>query len=331
MAVCVDGDYRSGAARSTKNQQIYSAIDGYLDSVVGESEAYRLAFAFHDKIIENIDYARDSAGDPVTENWAHGVEGVFARGAAVCEGYAKAFSLLLNACGVENVYVTGMSNGEGHAWNMVKIDGAWYWYDLTWDDQPNIANGIIYDYFCKSDATFADHSLSVTGDMSYGINFLYDVPAAATQEYDSAALEYGETFTVGNFSYQVCGFDCVSIVGCNSSVTGGITLTESVTYDEREYTLSQIGRDAFSGETRLTSLVIPSTVNVIYNFAFDGCTRLSSVTFEDKSGWQRTVNGVTTQIDASSLESVSEAAGLLKETYVSGGYKYQYVWKKTAS
>ncbi|MGN0805791.1 MAG: transglutaminase domain-containing protein, partial [Candidatus Coproplasma sp.] len=150
LSLCVDGDYKDGAVRRAQNEEIYSVIDGYLNAVGGETEAYQIAFAFHDMIIDSIDYARDESGNPVSESWAHGVSGVFAKGEAVCEGYAKAFSLLLNVSGVENVYVTGTSKGEGHAWNMVKIDGEWYWYDLTWDDQPHLGDGIIYDYMCQA-------------------------------------------------------------------------------------------------------------------------------------------------------------------------------------
>lgn len=328
LSLCVDADFKDGAARKAHNREIYAAIDEYLNAVSGETSAYMAAFAIHDRIIEQIDYARDSEGYPVTEAWAHGVSGVFTRGAAVCEGYAKAFSLLLNACGINNVFVTGVSKGEGHAWNMVELDGAWYWYDLTWDDQPSVGNGIIYDYFCKSGAEFAEHTVGETGNTADSANFLYALPAAATEDYDTSATEYGEQFTVGNFTYSVCGYGKVALVAAN--VSGSVSLSGEVTYNERVYVLSEIGKDAFTDNRRIISVTIPDTVCVINNFAFKGCTLLSRAVFADASGWTRTVNGTTTEIASASLESATQAAKLLKETYSSGAYVYQYVWKKTA-
>ena len=58
-------------------------------------------------------------------------------GNAVCDGYARGAYFVLNKAGVPCEYVWGRGNGGGgwetHAWNMVKIDGRWYYCDFTWD------------------------------------------------------------------------------------------------------------------------------------------------------------------------------------------------------
>ncbi|MGN0813706.1 MAG: transglutaminase domain-containing protein [Candidatus Coproplasma sp.] len=330
LSLCVDSDYKDGSARVAQNELIYAAIDGYLSSVSGETSAYLTAFAFHDMIIDNIDYAYDGDGYPDTSNSAHSVLGVFCDGSAVCEGYAKAFSLLLNASGIDNAYVTGTSKGVGHAWNLVEIDGNWYWYDLTWDDQPQIGGGTIYDYMCCYGETFADHTVDQIGNMSNPMNFLYALPAAATVEYNTTSLEYGEQFTLSGLTYEVCGYNEVSVVG-SSSVSGAVVLAESVTYGERTYTLTEIGTEAFRNSRWITSITIPQSVKVIYNLAFSGCSGLNSVTFEDKSGWSRSSSNGTEKIAESSLESASSAASLLKETCNVGLSRYEYTWVKTAS
>ena len=58
---------------------------------------------------------------------------------AVCEGYARATQYMLTKLGVETLYVVGNAgNGEGgmegHAWNIVKLDGEYYNVDTTWGD-----------------------------------------------------------------------------------------------------------------------------------------------------------------------------------------------------
>ncbi|MGN0804645.1 MAG: transglutaminase domain-containing protein [Candidatus Coproplasma sp.] len=327
ISLCVDSDYIYGSERVLQNQSIYLAIDEYLNAVQGETSAYQTAFAFHDMIIDNIDYAYDDEGNPETANWAHSILGVLNGGSAVCEGYAKAYALLLNAIGIENAYVTGSSKGVGHAWNMVNLDGNWYWYDLTWDDQPNYESGIIYDYMCKSGETFADHTVNETGDFTNPMNFLYALPTASTADYNTDSIEYGEQFALTNLSYEVCGYNRVRVVS-SSSLSGEVVLSESVTYEGRTYALTEIGTNAFRNNRQITSLTIPKSVRVIHNFAVNGCSKLSYVTFEDKTGWSRTCNNTTEQIEQSSLESTSSSASLLKETYKVLLTQYEYTWIK---
>ena len=330
LSLCVYEDYKSGGVRTAENDNLYSAIDEYLNAVGGETGAYEIAFAFHDKIIDDISYARDESGYPQTEGWAHNVLGVFSVGEAVCEGYAKAFSLLLNACGVDNVYVTGESKGEGHAWNMVNIDGGWYWYDLTWDDQPHIGGGIIYEYMCKAGVEFTDHTVGEIGNFDDPMNYLYAIPSAATTAYNSSALELGEQFTLEYFTYEVCGYNRVSLKSAGA-VSGDVVLTDYAVYGTRYFSLYEIGKDAFVNSVNVTRLTIPQSVKVIKNYSIIGCNKLNKVTFVDKDGWVRSSNdgngAVAYGVSAVSLENPASAAALLKETY----NMYTYTWVKSAA
>ena len=70
-------------------------------------------------------------------------------GQAVCEGYSESFTELLHRAGIEAATVYGFVKSEkgifdfGHAWNIVRIDGMWYYVDVTWDD----TSPLNYDYF----------------------------------------------------------------------------------------------------------------------------------------------------------------------------------------
>lgn len=56
-------------------------------------------------------------------------------GKAICGNYAALFTALANRIGLEAYYITGV----GHAFNLVKIDGQYYYTDPTWLD------GKVYD------------------------------------------------------------------------------------------------------------------------------------------------------------------------------------------
>lgn len=114
---------------------------GELLSGVGGS-GLEIVTAIHDRLILHIDYDRANE-KPDAEN----IYGALVGGAAVCDGYAKAFQYLANRMGIDCVYIKGTSAlGSSHAWNGVCLDGEWYYVDVTWDE-PTEASGLAYhDY-----------------------------------------------------------------------------------------------------------------------------------------------------------------------------------------
>ncbi|MDO4862763.1 MAG: leucine-rich repeat protein [Ruminococcus sp.] len=96
--------------------------------------------ALHDWVCNNTVY--DSSDENDLAN--HVDSAVFFDGVAVCEGYAKAYNLLLHEAGIESCYVYNSS----HAWNMVKLGDDWYHSDTTWDDGDKVS----YDWFLCTDA-----------------------------------------------------------------------------------------------------------------------------------------------------------------------------------
>ena len=102
-----------------------------------QDTAWAKARAANDWLCNSLTYAYDASGAPDDSMASHSIVGAFDERycAAVCEGYAKAFQLLMNAAGVANAYIIGLGNGGGHAWNMAQMDdGYYYYFDVTWND-----------------------------------------------------------------------------------------------------------------------------------------------------------------------------------------------------
>ena len=71
---------------------------------------------------------------------------------AVCQGYSSLLYRMLKASGVDSRIIAGYGNGENHAWNIVRIDGLYYYLDSTWD-----AGQERKSFFLRGSADFFDH------------------------------------------------------------------------------------------------------------------------------------------------------------------------------
>ena len=83
-----------------------------------------------------------------TQFEAHRLLGFVQRRQIVCDGYAYTYQWMLRYLGIDSYVVIGTAAGEGHAWNKVFLDGAWYNVDVCWDD-----TGYGDFFFLKSDAS----------------------------------------------------------------------------------------------------------------------------------------------------------------------------------
>lgn len=52
----------------------------------------------------------------------------------VCQGYSVTFYIFMKQMGIPCTLVMGKTDNVSHAWNAVKLDGNWYYIDVTWDD-----------------------------------------------------------------------------------------------------------------------------------------------------------------------------------------------------
>ena len=145
------------------NRRIDEVVPRYLEGIDDSMSAYDVLIRLHAKIIQAVDYdtialnKETAEGGPVADkiDYLRSICGVFLDGKAVCAGYAWALQYLLQKCGVEAAYCSGdMNESDGsHAWNIVKIDGDYYYLDATWDDSSDTIQTVKktdlgYNYYC---------------------------------------------------------------------------------------------------------------------------------------------------------------------------------------
>ncbi len=153
------------------NEELSDKVEEILSKITpGMSDIDKVKY-FHDTIVLNCRYTDE--GDYVSAPY-----GALVKGEALCEGYARAFAMLCNKVGIENLFATGTVGEEEHMWNMVKVDGAWYNIDVTWDDPAFTQNVKLDDgYIQYSYFLFPDRWLSaeLVADKN-----LFDLPLAET-------------------------------------------------------------------------------------------------------------------------------------------------------
>lgn len=82
--------------------------------------------------------------------------------------YARTFQFLCCKAGIPCTFIAGEANEGRHAWNLVYLDGSYYWIDPTWGETIYAdgmeSDNIKYDYFLVSDEVlFKSHV--ITGDI----------------------------------------------------------------------------------------------------------------------------------------------------------------------
>ena len=132
-----------------------SAVGRALSGVKNGMNDYEKELYFHDYICKICSYATDAEQ---SAGYDCDTDDALVSGTAVCEGYSKAFQLLLNKAGIPNYLVVGSADEEdgstsNHMWNVVTIGMENYYVDITWDDnddEPGM-DEVCYFYFNVND------------------------------------------------------------------------------------------------------------------------------------------------------------------------------------
>ena len=141
-------------------QQKQLAVDAYVTKCLAginkSASEYEKVKYVYEYLIQNTEYDLESENN-------QNILSVCENSRSVCQGYAKTYQYLLNRLNVFCTLVKGrVIDRESHVWNLVQVDGEYYYVDPTWGDASYTlsrntpdektvqieAPKINYDYLC---------------------------------------------------------------------------------------------------------------------------------------------------------------------------------------
>jgi transglutaminase-like putative cysteine protease len=231
---------------------VYNAAKSVVNQIIGKDMTdLEKVLAFYDWLILNVEYDYEvlktinDSNEQAYKHEAFHLEGVFLSYKAVCDGLAKAMSLL---CRIEDIpcykisgYVFNGVGGAGHAWSKIFIDGDWYVVDATWGG-TTLNDSINYKYFMMTDGEFSSYYR-----FENSLPIIYGEFERATSYFNY----YANTFINGYDTYINSIDELVTLLN-----SFGDTIEEDITVQVRisdalllEYSLSQILGYAKAGIT----------------------------------------------------------------------------------
>lgn len=170
-------------------------LDKYILSEWQSGGDDKIVHAIHDYLAYTTDYDfalynsyqagnTDLANDP-----AFYIDGVLLENKAVCDGIARTFDFLCALEGIESMRVTGSFASVPHAWNKVRLDGAWYNIDVTADCANYNIDGKTYKQISHGYYLLSDDTI---GGFKPNSHVFSTQPVTADRDYDFFGVENAE-------------------------------------------------------------------------------------------------------------------------------------------
>ena len=124
-------------------KQLNDITEAIMNRVQQMDSDYEKVKYIYDYVIDHTSYQENSVHNQT-------ILSVFLYQSSVCAGYAKSMQYLLQKAGIPCTYLWGGTtySNEDHAWNMVKMDGEYYYLDATnGDHEEEIDTRWRYSFF----------------------------------------------------------------------------------------------------------------------------------------------------------------------------------------
>ena len=199
--------------------QVDKVVNSFVSSInTNALTDYEVIKKIHDFICSKTTYDYDALEDPYNCEYAATAYGALVNGKCVCQGYAVAFYRLCKELGYNCRFVSSDATWGCHAWNIVELDGKYYFVDTTWDDgyMESEQQENAYLYFLVNYETLRSKD-------SFKSEHLLDYKYYDTESF---AERYGEYFAKSNYDSENKSLFSQHIISLSAS---------SFTYSGKEF------------------------------------------------------------------------------------------------
>lgn len=202
------------------NQYQEEILTGRVNEIVNDVRQrglsdYDAVLYIHDVICDSTTYDYAAVDDPYSNLLSYTAYGALIGGKCVCQGYALAFYRICKVLGFDVRFVGSDPDIGCHAWNLIKLDGKYYFVDCTWDDNIKDAGLdmdpysyflVNYDDLRKDDKGSYAHTLySELYNDAYFNNTFKKNFAQTSYNKDSGDLLSTAAISISGLSYKYTG------------------------------------------------------------------------------------------------------------------------------
>ena len=265
--------------RTTQAQE--KAVDAKVNQILqelnvdGKTDVEKV-YAIYDYMINHIRYDYKNLDD-ATYMQKYTAYAALVENTSVCMGYALAFYRLALACGVDARYIH--SDPMEHAWDIVRVDGQYYYLDATWDEK--VTNDMADrpgSYFLRGTESWQRihvyKGISDPGMLIYGQSLADNGYVVSAADYHDWTLSEDGTLTIPT------GIAFLQSDSNNKSPFAAIA--DQVRSIRLTAPILRLPYGAFEGFANAESIVLSDTVEKIGDWSLSGCNSLKSIALPDK-------------------------------------------------
>ena len=244
------------------DQRLLQGLEIFHEKYIQEEMSdFEKEVAIHDYLINTVTYDTESIEDYNLEKKhkeIYNTLGPLLRKKAVCWGIACAFKLICDFCRIKCFVVVGNlrseNDGEGHAWNIVRLQDENYHVDVTWDLRTSDTISFAYDYLnlndhlIKLDHFWDDIVYPSCNSLEYNYHHRYKLYVSSPEQipgFIAGKLEQGNNYITFKYASKMPEKELI-----REKIQEGILRAENCTCREYLYSIVENTHNIYIKVTR---------------------------------------------------------------------------------